>query len=102
MDIWNLSFGIRRMFGNWKLVIIASAAMLFCTQHNYHPKLVEYLRAEKELRKRVTEEQGLNDSINVLRQKYDIDLEKEFSRIKDNPEAWIELFKELKDEKQKD
>lgn len=87
------------MSGNWKLIVIIFATIFFCAQHKYSQKLVEYLKAEKELRKRVTEEQGLSDSIKVLQQKYDIDLDKELSRLRDNPEAWIELFEELKGEK---
>lgn len=74
-------------------------ASIFCSNQNYNPHLVEYLRAEMELRKRVSIEQGLEDSINVLQKKYRIDLKKEFARLSDQPQAWYRLIKELRSEK---
>ncbi len=87
------------MFTDLKFVIVIFAVLISCTKQDYKPKLVEYLKAEKELRKRVSEEQGLNDSLTILQQKYDINLEKEISKFTDNPETWLKLLKELKIEK---
>jgi len=87
------------MHSNFKLAIIFIFFSLFCTKHDYNPQLVDYLKAEKDLKKRVSKEQGLSDSIKVLQKKYRIDLEKELSKLKDNPKAWLKLLKELKGEK---
>ncbi len=65
---------------------------------NYNPKLVEYLKAEKELRQRVAPANGLDDSIKVLQKKYPFNLQKEIAMLQQNPELWIKLIKELKSE----
>lgn len=73
--------------------------ILACLKNDYNPGLIEYLRAEKDLRLRVNEPQGLNDSIKVLQQKYHIDSGKELARLKDNPDRWLKLIKALSIEK---
>jgi hypothetical protein len=80
-------------------IIFILASFFSCVKNEYNPRLVEYLRAEQDLRKRVSEEQGLEDSIKVLQRKYNVNLERELSKLNDNPEAWLELIKELKGEK---
>jgi hypothetical protein len=72
---------------------------LSCPKQDYNPELVKYLRAEKELRNRITEEQGLSDSLKRLQKKYNIDLDKELKTLSKNPEAWVKILKELKIEK---
>ena len=80
-------------------IIFIFALFFSCVKNEYNPRLVEYLKAEQDLRKRVSEEQGLEDSIKVLQKKYNINLERELSKLNDDPEAWLELIKELKSEK---
>jgi hypothetical protein len=87
------------MANRLKLTIVISFVLLFCTKHNYHPRLIEYLKAEKDLRTRIAEEQGLEDSIKVLQQKYNIDLDEELAKLRENPEDWIEVLKELRESK---
>lgn len=82
-----------------KIFIFIPFLFVVCANKDINPKFVEYLKAEKNLRKRVSEEQGLEDSIKVLQQKYNIDSEKELSKLKNNPKNWIELIKKLKIEK---
>ncbi len=69
---------------------------------NYNPRLPAYLKAEKELRSRVTSEQGLDDSISLLVKKFKIKPEKEIAGLKDKPRAWLSLIDELLDKKIKD
>lgn len=77
------------------LILAVAVLFLSCTQQTYDPHLLEYLKAEKDLRTRITEEQGLNDSLRVLQQHYKINKEKELSKLKKNPEAWLQLIKDI-------
>ena len=61
---------------------------------DYNPKLVEYLKAEKDTRRRIAPAY-LEDSIKVLQKKYHFDPEKELAILQRNPELWIKLIKEL-------
>lgn len=82
-----------------RLIFFIVSVMLVCTKQDYNPKLVEYLRKTRELHERLTEQEGLDDSIKVLQRKYKIDLDKELSKLRDDPEGWIKLLKELKVER---
>ncbi|KPJ74184.1 hypothetical protein AMJ52_01620 [candidate division TA06 bacterium DG_78] len=77
------------------LILAVAILFLSCTQQTYDPHLLEYLKAEKDLRTRITEEQGLNDSLRVLQQHYKINKERELSKLKKNPEAWLQLIKDI-------
>ncbi len=81
------------------LSITIAVIFLSCTREARNPHLVEYLREERRLRKRIDEKEGLSDSIAILQQRYNIDIEKEISKLNDNPDAWLELLEELKIEK---
>jgi len=70
-----------------------------CTKEDHTRRLVAYLKEERELRRRVSENEGLSDSIANLQQKYNIDVEKEISKLNDNPEVWLRLLEELSIEK---
>jgi len=72
---------------------------LTCTKEHHTHQLAAYLKEERELRKRVDENEGLNDSITNLQQRYNIDVEKEISKLNDNPEVWLRLLEELNIEK---
>ena len=78
------------------IILFVLVVVITCTKSDYNPNLVEYIKDEKELRSRITEEQGLSDSIKILQQKHNIDLEEELSKLSDNPEDWIKLLKDLK------
>jgi len=79
--------------------VIALALFLCCGRVDYNPKLVDYLKAERELRKRINQNQGLEDSLSILQKNLKIDVKKELKKIEKNPEAWIKLFKEIDGEK---
>jgi hypothetical protein len=81
------------------LIAVLIFLLLCCTKHDYNPRLVDYLKAAKDLSARVTQENGLDDSTRVLQKKYKIDLEKELTRLHDNPQAWLTLFEEMHGEK---
>jgi len=87
------------MVNIFKITVITIIIIIGCARENYNPRLPEYLRAERDLRQRVNEEDGLTDSIKVLQQRYKINLEKEFSRMQSHPKAWLKLLEELKIEK---
>ncbi len=71
---------------------------LFCAKKSpYNPKLIEYLKAERELRSKIAPEEGLSDSIVNLQKRYRINPDKELKKLKENPDAWLKLCKELTD-----
>ncbi|MEO0215470.1 MAG: hypothetical protein ABIL70_09685 [candidate division WOR-3 bacterium] len=72
-------------------------ALITCKKEVYNPKLPAYLRAENELRSRISPEQGLSDSIVNLQKRYRINPDKELKRLEKNPDAWLKLIKELTD-----
>uniref|UniRef100_A0A7C4XEL0 Uncharacterized protein n=1 Tax=candidate division WOR-3 bacterium TaxID=2052148 RepID=A0A7C4XEL0_UNCW3 len=81
------------------LTLLIFAFFTFCKKAPYSPRLPEYIKAEKELRKDITPEQGLDDSIANLQKKYRIELKRELEKLKNNPESWLRLIKELTDGK---
>jgi hypothetical protein len=81
------------------LSIIVAVIFLNCGKETHNPHLVEYLREERKLRRRINENEGLSDSISLLQQKYNIDIEKEISKLNNSPDRWLELLEELKIEK---
>lgn len=81
------------------LGIIIVVIFLNCGKETLNPHLVEYLREERKLRRRINENEGLSDSISLLQQRYNIDIEKEISKLNDNPDRWLELLEELKIER---
>jgi len=80
-------------------IVFLLMLILACLKNDYNPRLIEYLRAEKDLRQRMNETQGLSDSIKILQQRYHIDCEKELDRLKDNPDSWLKLIEALRIEK---
>jgi hypothetical protein len=80
------------------LFLAVAILFLSCTQQTYNPHLLEYLRAEKDLRARITDEQALHDSLRALGQHYKINKEKELSQLKKKPGAWLQLIKDVKSE----
>ncbi|HEC78132.1 MAG TPA: hypothetical protein ENI34_03195 [candidate division WOR-3 bacterium] len=85
--------------GIFKSLAATTIVLLFitgCSKPPYNPELADYLKAERELRKRVKDARCLEDSIKVLQQKYELNLEEEISRLNNNPELWVELLTELK------
>lgn len=82
-----------------RIILLLTTLMFTCSKQYYNPRLVEYLKAERDLRKRVSEEQGLEDSLRVLQKKYRINVDKELTKLKSNPDAWQHLIKELRNEK---
>lgn len=81
------------------LIAILIFLLPYCTKHDYNPRLVDYLKTAKDLSARVTRENGLDDSTKVLQKKYEIDFEKELTKLHDNPQAWLTLFEELQGER---
>jgi hypothetical protein len=70
---------------------------LFCGRaDNYHPRLKEYLIAERRLRMDITEEQGLEDSLRVLKKRFKLDIDKELAALENKPLAWLRMIKDLK------
>lgn len=64
----------------------------------YHPRLVEYLKAEQRLRDRISEAKGLSDSLQALQAEFRIDRDKELERLRDDPDQWVEVLKALRNE----
>ncbi|MGB9720931.1 MAG: hypothetical protein ACPL28_05565 [bacterium] len=73
--------------------------LICCQKNDFNPKLVDYLKAERALRKTITQHQGLNDSLNVLEKRLGINAKKELKKLENKPEAWVNLLKALDNEK---
>jgi hypothetical protein len=71
------------------------AMLLTCSGPARTGSLAAYLKAEKELRARIAPEHGLQDSIKLLRKKYDVDPKSEIARMKRDPDAWKRLMETL-------
>lgn len=74
--------------------------LLFCKKADYNPKLVDYLKAERNLRINIIQEQELNDSLITLQKRFRIDVKEELKKLEKKPEAWVKLLKALDNEKQ--
>ena len=75
---------------------------VFCCGHKseYNPKLVDYLKAERELRKHINQSDILQDSLQILQKSFKINPEKELKKLENNPDIWVKLLKEIDGEKQ--
>jgi hypothetical protein len=78
---------------------IALLLFLVCKKPQYNPKLVDYFKAERALKKQGIQTQALKDSLNILQKRLNIDLDKELKKLEGNPESWISLLKALDNEK---
>ncbi|MEO0094570.1 MAG: hypothetical protein ABIL46_04895 [candidate division WOR-3 bacterium] len=72
---------------------------LICSKNDFNPKLVDYLKGERELRKNVSQNQGLDDSLIVLQKRLGIDIKKELKKLEEKPELWIKVLKAIDGEK---
>ncbi len=82
-----------------RIALITLLLSLSCRKSDYNPKLVDYLKAERELRKRIPANQGLADSLVALQKNYRMDVEKELRKLHDKPESWIKLLRAIDGEK---
>ena len=78
------------------IAVCALISIAACAETPPSPRLVNYLKAEKALRIRVSPAEYQADSLKHLRQEYRIDPEHEIARLRGSPEAWGKLFMELK------
>lgn len=81
------------------IFIIVLLFFVCCSRNSYNPKLVDYLKAERELRKNIPQNQGLEDSLVVLKQRFKIDINKEIEKLNGKPELWVKLLKAIDGEK---
>ncbi|MGQ9465068.1 MAG: hypothetical protein ACUVQ3_01410 [bacterium] len=77
------------------IFILVLQFLLCCVSNDFNPKLVDYLKAERELRKKIEQNQGLEDSLAVLQKRFQIDANKEIAKIKNKPELWVKLLKAI-------
>ncbi len=89
------SSAILSLIVHLRYLVMIPVVCLFCAKDDHVSQLAAYLMEERELRRRVSENEGLNDSIANLQQRYKIDIEKEISKLNDNPEVWLRLLEEL-------
>lgn len=85
------------------ILILAATAALFiflsCSKKNSYEGLIEYIKAERDLRSRIGQIHGIEDSVKVLSEKHGIDLSKSYNDLIDHPEAWVDILQALKNEK---
>lgn len=72
---------------------------VFCSTNDFNPVLVDYIRAEREMKKKIPQNQGLDDSLIALQKRLKIDVDKELKKVKNRPELWIKLLKAIDGEK---
>jgi hypothetical protein len=74
-------------------------ATIFCGKPETTDKFAEYLQEEKKIRETVINPQELEESLNTLKKKYDIDPDREISKLQEEPAGWISLLRKLKSAK---
>ena len=78
-------------------IVITSVVLFTCFRCSKKPscdKLVEYIKAEKELRARIGQVHGIEDSVKILSDEYGIDLRKSYVELVDHPQNLL-INKEL-------
>ena len=84
--------------GKFSLLILI-LAVVFCSKVKTTDAFAEYLKEEKRIRETVSNPQQLEDSLDVLMEKYDIDPDHEISKLQEEPADWISLLRKLKSAK---
>lgn len=87
----------RYLFINY--AIILSILLFGCTKKKSSSRFVEYIQTEKALIGRIGQEQGIEDSVKALREKYGLDPKYVFTELVDEPEVWLDILQDLKDGK---
>ena len=67
-----------------------------CSRKPTHDNLIKFIKAEKALRSRVGQAQGIEDSLKALREKHGIDTNISYADLIDEPDAWVDILNELK------
>ena len=75
------------------IVIIICAT---CSRRDPTPDFAKYLQQEKRLREKIRNTQVLEDSLEVITKRYNIDPEHELLRLQKEPADWVELLRELR------
>uniref|UniRef100_A0A7C4XMZ1 Lipoprotein n=1 Tax=candidate division WOR-3 bacterium TaxID=2052148 RepID=A0A7C4XMZ1_UNCW3 len=78
-----------------RIFIIIPLIFLSCSDSDYNSKLAEYIKRERELRKSITNNQELEDSLKALRKRFGIDLKKELKKLDRKPEIWVRLLNDI-------
>ncbi|MEO0162377.1 MAG: hypothetical protein ABIL39_09370 [candidate division WOR-3 bacterium] len=81
------------------LFILPLLFFFSCSGEDINPKLLEYFKTEKELRKNINSEKELNDSLSALKTRLKIDPDKELKRFASKPELWLKFLKAIDGEK---
>ena len=77
-------------------LMLALLAAVSCEKPDRTAKLAEYLIQEKRLRDSIRDSIVLADSLMRLQMEYSIDVEQEFSRLRNNPKDWPAFLRKLR------
>ncbi len=69
-----------------------------CRRAEETSRFAEYLKEEKRIREEVHDRSALQDSLRAMQKRYALDIDKEISRLFDQPEQWPLLLRTLKRE----
>jgi hypothetical protein len=81
------------------LVLGILLTAIFCSKPGTTDEFAEYLQEEKQIRETVSDPGELEDSLNALKKKHNIDPDREISKLQDEPADWISLLRGLKSAK---
>lgn len=70
-----------------------------CRSHDRISVFADCLKEEKRLRDHENDPEALRDSLALLYEKYGIDRDAEIQHVGENPDAWIQLLKDLKSDR---
>ena len=78
----------------WLCLCIA-LLIVFCGNKDNTERLATYLQEEKRLREKLLAPTVLDDSLKILKQRYRININEEWSRLDRDPNEWVTLLRKL-------
>ncbi len=78
----------------WLLTLICFTLLINCQPDNQR-NFIEYLKAEKQIRSSVNDQQELHNKIAELQERYKIDPEAEIAKLNRNEKQWVIFLTEL-------
>ncbi|MCX7995485.1 MAG: hypothetical protein N3A65_06930 [candidate division WOR-3 bacterium] len=81
------------------LFIFLAIFLLSCSKGDINPRLVDYIKAERELRKKISQDKGLEDSLTAMKKRLKLNKDKELKQLEDRPDLWVKFLNMIDGEK---